>query len=117
MPILLMFILIAWQPGLIERHTYKLSEAGIPGTAVYTLRGVMLEGKKVLEVEVETHRILTLGGQQGKLDGVTHVFMDAVTYDLIESRLLTMLNGTEASYLHSIRKGATIEVYQKLRGS
>jgi len=117
MTYLLMFVLTAWQPGLIEQHTYKLGDAGIPGTSVYTLRGVILEGKKVLEVEVETHRVLSLGGQQGKLESVTHAFMDPETFDFIESRLTTMLNGAEASYLHSLRKGAEIQVYQKLRGS
>jgi hypothetical protein len=106
-----------WQAGLIEQHTYKLGEAGIPGTSTYTLRGILLQGKKVLEVEVETHRTLSFGAQQGKLVSHSITWMDPATFDMLESRLTATMNGAEASYLHAIRQGASISVYQKLRGS
>jgi hypothetical protein len=106
-----------WQAGLIEQHTYKLGEAGIPGTSTYTLRGILLQGKKVLEVEVETHRTLTFGAQQGKLVSHSLTWMDPVTFDMQESRLTATMNGAEASFLHAVRQGASISVYQKLRGS
>jgi len=114
---MLFTVLGGWRPGLIEQHTYKLAESAIPGTSTYTLRGMLRNGERVLEVEVETHRIMTLGGQQGKLDSKSFIWMQSVTFDLLESRLTTTLNGVEASYLHATRKGTTIEVYQKLRGS
>jgi hypothetical protein len=106
-----------WQAGLIERHTYKLGEAGIPGTSTYTLRGVVLQGKQVLEVEVETHRVLTFGAQQGKLETRSIAWMDPATFDMLESRLVATMNGAEASFLHARREGGSITVYQKLRGS
>jgi len=106
-----------WQAGLIEQHTYKLGEAGIPGASTYTLRGILLQGKKVLEVEVETHRVLSFGAQQGKLETRSVAWMDPVTFDMLESRLLATMNGAEASFLHAVRRGASISVYQKLRGS
>lgn len=106
-----------WHPGLIESHTYKLGEVGIPGSSTYSLRGMLRHGQKVLEVEVETHRVLTLGGQQGKLESRTLTWMDPQTFDMLETRLTTTMNGTEASYLHAVRKGGKIEVFQKLRGS
>jgi hypothetical protein len=106
-----------WQAGLIEQHTYKLGEAGIPGTSTYSLRGVILQGKKVLEVEVETHRTLTFGAQQGKLVSHSFTWMDPLTYDMLENRLTATMNGVEASYLHAVRQGASISVFQKLRGS
>ncbi len=106
-----------WQAGLIERHIYKLGEAGIPGTSTYTLRGILLQGKKVLEVEVETHRVLSFGAQQGKLESRSLAWMDPVTFDMLESRLIATMNGAEASFLHARREGASITVYQKLRGS
>jgi hypothetical protein len=106
-----------WQAGLIEQHAYKLAEAGIPGTSTYTLRGVMLQGKKVLEVEVETHRTLTFGAQQGKLVSHSFTWMDPRTFDMLESRLTATMNGAEASFLHAVRQGASISVFQKLRGS
>ena len=111
------FALGSWKAGLIEHHTYKLAESAIPGTSTYTLRGILRQGQKVLEVQVETHRIMTLGGQQGKLDSNGSAWIDPVTFDLLESRLVTTLNGAEMSYLHALHKGKTIEVYQKLRGS
>ncbi len=116
-PFLLLAALGGWQPGLIETHHYKLGESVIPGTSTYTLRGILREGRKVLVVEVETHRTLTLGGQQGKLESHGESFLDPETFDLLESRLITTLNKVEASYLHALRKGKTIEVHQQLRGS
>jgi hypothetical protein len=106
-----------WQAGLIERHTYKLGEAGIPGTSTYTLRGILFQGKKTLEVEVETHRVLSFGAQQGKLETRSITWMDPVTFDMQESRLIATMNGAEASFLHAVRQGASISVNQKLRGS
>lgn len=114
---MMLFALGSWKAGVIEHHTYKLAESAIPGTSTYTLTGMLRHGQKVLEVHVETHRIMTLGGQQGKLDSNGSTWIDPVTFDLLESRLITTLNGVEASYLHAMRKGQTIEVYQKLRGS
>src|SRR5438309_321942 len=96
---LMFFALLSWRGGLIEKHTYKLGESAIPGTSTYTLRGVLREGQKVLVVEVETHRTLTLGGQQGKLESRSESFVDPATFDLLESRLITTLNGVETSYL------------------
>jgi len=115
--LMLFTVLGGWLPGLIEQHTYKLAESSIPGTSTYTLTGMLRNGEKVLEVHVETHRVMTLGGQKGKLDSNSYTWIDPVTYDLLESKLFTTLNGVEASYLHAMRKGTTIEVYQKLRGS
>lgn len=115
--LMMLFALGPWRPGLIEQHTYKLAENSIPGTSTYTLTGMLRNGQKVFEVRVETHRVMTLAGQKGKLDSTGSTWMDPVTFDLLESRLTTTLNGVEASYLHATRKGQTIEVYQKLRGS
>ncbi|GEM_PF-4353993 len=106
-----------WQPGLIEQHSYKLGEPGIPGSSDYMLRGVMLQGKKLLEVEVLTHRVMSFGAQQGKLESRTITWMDPETFDMQESRLVATMNGAEASYLHAIRQGTTLSVFQKLRGS
>ncbi len=116
----LVFLLLAagdWMPGRTETSTYKLAEAGLPGTSTYTVRSILRDHKPVLEIEVVTHRKLLLGGQEGKLETICQTRVDPATFDLVESRLTTTLNGAESSYLHAERAGNKIEVRQKLRGS
>lgn len=110
--------LIPWKPGIIETHNYKTAESGVPGTYTYTLRGVMREGKKVLEVEMIVHRTLVLGGQEGRLATESLTWLDPDTFDFIASRLRTTLNDAEASFLRSERvAGGKVQIRQKLRGS
>ena len=109
---------VFWRPGLIETHSYTTAESGVPGTSTYTLRGIMREGKKVLEVEVVTKRTLVLGGQEGKLETYSLTWIEPETFDFLASRLRTTLNTAEASYLRSERvAGGKVEIRQKLRGS
>ena len=126
MPMSLLFLLLMgvpaknagyWRPGYVESHTYKLAESGIPGTSTYTLRSILYDGKPALEVEVETHRVLMLGAQQGKLESHSNTFMDPTNFNLLESRLTTTMNGVAQSRLHAERIGDSIEVRQKLYGS
>ena len=106
-----------WMPGRTETSTYKLAEAGLPGTSKYTMRSILRDSRPVLEVEVITHRTLVLGGQRGLLETICQTRVDPGSFDLVESRLVTTLNGSESSYLHAERVGNKIEVRQKLRGS
>jgi hypothetical protein len=110
--------LIAWKPGTIEIRSYKTAESGVAGTSTYTLRGVLREGRKTLEVEVVTRRTLVLGGQEGKLETHSLTWLDPETFDFLAGRLRTTLNSAEASYLRSERvAGGKVEIRQKLRGS
>ena len=76
--------LIPWKPGTIETRNYKTAESGVPGTYTYTLRGVVREGQKVLEVEMLSRRTLVLGGQEGKLEVVSLTWLNPETFDFIE---------------------------------
>lgn len=109
--------LLQWKPGTIETRSYQTAESGVPGTSTYTLRGIMREGKKALEVEVVTKRTLVLGGQEGKLETHSLTWIDPETFDFLASRLRTTMNTAEASYLRSERTGTKVEIRQKLRGS
>lgn len=109
--------LLPWKPGTIETRSYKTAESGVPGTATYTLRGVLRDGRKILEVEVITKRSLVLGGQEGKLETQSLTWIDPETFDFLAARLRTTLNTAEASYLRSERSGTKVEIRQKLRGS
>jgi hypothetical protein len=115
--ILFLLLAVGWQPGVTATRFYKHAENPIPGDSLYTLRSVMWEGKKTLEIEVLTRRTLVLGGQQGKLETRSLTLVDPDTFDLRHSRLTTTLNSAEASYLRAERQGSRIEVYQRLRGS
>ena len=109
--------LLTWKPGTIETRSYQTAESGIPGTATYTLRGILRDGKRILEVEVITKRTLVLGGQEGKLEAHSLTWIEPETFDFLASRLRTTLNTAEASYLRSERSGTKVEIRQKLRGS
>ena len=106
-----------WKAGLTETNTYRLAEKAAPGSSTYLLRGILRDGRRVLEIEVQTQRKLILGGQEGNLVTRGLTIVDPATFDLLESRLTTTLNGSEASYLHAERQGNKIEIRQKLRGS
>ncbi len=110
--------LLQWKAGTIETRSYQTAESGVPGASTYTLRGVMRDGKKVLEVDVVTKRTLILGGQEGKLETHSLTWIDPETFDFLASRLRTTMNTAEASYLRSERiAGGKVEIRQKLRGS
>lgn len=108
---------VKWKPGVVETTTYRHSESGLAGTSTYTVTGVLRENRRLFQVDVLSQRKLVLGGQEGKLESRGTTLVDAGTFDLVESRLTTSLNGAEASSLRAVRQGSKIEVTQKLRGS